>query len=345
MSFAGFSFKSIVAFSRLTISSWLTFSLLFLCLLAPLSAYAEHPDEPTTVKVNVLSAFSTTQERELLYTFRQTLLEKHNIRVDESLVFWQRQQNWQQQLEQNNPQLIIAIGNQSFEKIQQLTLSTPVLALMLSKKAFEKLKQKKQDNYYAITHSQPTERFVQLAKSLNVYQAQIGSFISPQTKHNIKEFEQLANFYGLSYRPVMVEPKLNGRDAMRQLKLCCSVIILESDCVYRPGKIRKSILVNAYRQRIIVIAHAESVLKEGAMLTLFTQPHDIGQQAAALFHDMISGSLQKNYQYPKTFAININRKIARLLGYEDLTVGALMQNIETLDFIQNNMVNGKIKTP
>ena len=216
---------------------------------------------------------------------------------------------------------------------------------MISKSRFESLKASPKDNLYAITHSQPTERFVQLAKSLNVYQAQIGSFISPKTKYNIKDFDQLANFYDLSYSPVMVKPKLNGRDAMRQLSLCCSVIILESDCVFRPGKVRKSIMVNAYRERIIVIAHSESVLKEGAMLTLFTQPYDMGVQAANLYHALAKGSLAEPYQYPDKFAIRINRKIARLLGYDELTVGGLMQKVETLDFIQSAMGNGKQKTP
>ena len=313
----------------------LWFVLFLLCLLLPKVTLAKNLEEPETVKVTVLSAFSTSQERELLHAFRQTLLEKHNLRVEEKFVFWQRQEGWQQQLESNNPDLLVAIGNQSFEKVQPLELSTPVLALMINQKTFQQLETQSPDNYYAITHSQPIERFVQLAKSLNVYQAQIGSFISPKTKQNIKKFDSLATFYDLSYRPVMVQPKLNGRDAMSQLAMCCSVIILESDCVFRPGKIRKSILVNAYRQRIIVIAHSESVLKEGAMLTLFSQPYDIGQQAANLFGDLLNDSLKQRFQYPKRFSIGINRKIARLLGYDDITVGGLMQKIETLDFIQN----------
>lgn len=308
-------------------------------------AQAEHAPEPEVVKINVLSAFSTTQERELLHSLRQTLLEQFNMKADEQLIFWQRQDNWKQLLEKNQPDFIIVIGSQSFNKLQQVELNTPVLALMLSKSTFESLQASPQDNVYAITHSQPIERFVQLAKSLNVYQAQIGSFISPQTKHNIQTFEQLASFYNLAYSPVMVEPKLNGRDALRQLSLCCSVIILESDDVFRPGKVRKSIMVNAYRERIIVIAHAESVLKEGAMLTLFTQPYDIGAQAANLYHALEEGSLTQPYQYPDQFAIGINRKIARLLGYDDLTVGGLMQKVETLDFIQSAIGNGKSTTP
>ncbi|GEM_PF-1719135 len=308
-------------------------------------AQAEHAPEPEVVKVNVLSAFSTTQERELLHSLRQTLLEQYNMKADEQLIFWQRQGNWESLLEKNQPDLIIVIGNKSFKKLQQVELNTPVLAVMLGKSKFESLKASPRDNIYAITHSQPTERFVQLAKSLNVYQAQIGSFISPQTKYNIQTFERLANFYNLAYSPVMVEPKLHGRDALRQLSLCCSVIILESDCVFRPGKVRKSIMVNAYRERIIVIAHAESVLKEGAMLTLFTQTYDIGAQAADLYHALVEGSLTQPYQYPDKFAIGINRKIARLLGYDDLTVGGLMQKVETLDFIQSAMGNGKTTTP
>ncbi|GAA4349272.1 ABC transporter substrate-binding protein [Kangiella taiwanensis] len=319
--------------------------LLMVLLLTPLTAFAEHEPEPETVKVNILSAFSTTQERELVYSFRQTLADQYSLKLEEQLIFWQRQNNWQELLESNTPDLIIVIGNKSLKKIEQLDLNTPVLALMINKSQFEKLRKSPKASIYAISHSQPTERFVQLAKSLNVYQAQVGSFISPQTKHNIQEFEELAAFYDLSYSPVMVEPKLNGRDAMRQLSLCCSVIILESDCVFRPGKVRKSIMVNAYRERIIVIAHSESVLKEGAMLTLFTQPYDMGVQAANLYHALAEGSLTQPYQYPDKFAIAINRKIARLLGYDDLTVGGLMQKVETLDFIQSAMGNGKQKTP
>ncbi|GAA4364246.1 ABC transporter substrate binding protein [Kangiella marina] len=318
---------------------------LLIALTLPMISQAEHEDDPVTIKVNVLSAFSTPQERELLYSFRQKLAEKYNMKVVEQLIFWERQNNWEEYLEKNQPDVLIVIGNRSYQKIQTMNLATPVLAVMLDKTMLSALQKSPRDNVYAITHTQPTERFVQLAKSLNVYHAQIGSFISPQTKHNIQTFEKLAEFYDLSYNPVIVEPKLNGRDALRQLTQCCSVIILESDDVFRPGKIRKSIMVNAYRERIIIVAHSESVLKEGAMLTLFTQPHDIGEQAADLFHSLAKGSVATPYQYPEKFAIGINRKIARLLGYNDLTVGGLMQKIETLDFIQSAMGNGNSQKP
>lgn len=310
-------------------------------------AHAKHGGDPTTIRVNVLSPFSTTQERELLYAFRQSLRDNHNIILKTSLIFWERQKDWQQHLEQDNPNLILVIGDKSYKKIQNLTLNTPVLALMLSKGQFESLILSKEpkNGLYAITHSQPTRRFIQLAKSLNVYQAQVGSFISPSTKYNISTFDNLASFYDLSYHPIMVDPKLNGRDVLTQLTDCCSVVILESDCVFRPGKVRKSILINAYRQRIIVIAHSETILKEGAMLTLFTQPHDVGQQAAELYHGIVQGTLQNPFQYPKNFTININRKVARLLGYGDVAIGKLMQEIKTLDLIRTKMKNRNFETP
>lgn len=307
--------------------------------LLSLTARAEHQVDEI-VDVNIFSAYSTPQERELIYSFKQTLLEQYKIQANEKLIFWERQEDWKTHLESNQPSIIVAIGNDSFNKIRDLDLQTPIIALMLNRRKFENLKALPRDNIYAITHSQPPKRFVEVAKSLNVYQAQIGSFISPQTKQNIAMFNKLANFYNLSYRPVMVEPKLNGRDALSQLSTCCSVIILESDCVFRPGKVRKSILVNAYRERIIVIAHSESVLKEGAMLTLSSQPNKIGNQAADLYKSILDGTVQQPYQDPKSFTISINRKIARLLGYKELTVGELMQKVDTLEFIHNNMANG-----
>lgn len=323
----------------------LQITIILLVCAASLPSFAEHIESPTPVKINVLSPYSTEQERALIYSFRKTLLDEYNIKASETLIFWQRQQNWQQLLEHNQPDLIVAIGNDSYNKVKDLELSAPVLAMMLSKDLLQQLRQHPHDNIYAITHTQPSERFVQLAKSLNVYQAQIGSFVSPQIKNQIQEFERLAKFYDLSYQPVIVEPKRRGRDAIRQLSLCCSVIILESDYVYRPGKVRKSILVNAYRHRIIVIAHSESVLKEGAMLTLFTQSHDIGKQGATLYSQILNHTVSQPYQYPTSFSISINRKIARLLGYDDLKVGTLMQKVETLDFIQKSMGNGKMQTP
>ncbi|WP_169816864.1 ABC transporter substrate-binding protein [Kangiella sediminilitoris] len=309
------------------------------------STEAAEPLKLKTVKVNILSAFSTPQERELLYSFKRTLLNNYSISVDENLIFWERQSNWQQQLEGNQPDLIIVIGSRSYQKVASLELNTPMLALMLNKSQFENLKEKPKDNVYAITHSQPIVRFIQLAKSLNAYQAQVGSFISPKTKNNIQQFSKLASFYNLSYRPIMVDPKLTGRDALKQLENCCSVMIMESDCVFRPGKVRKSILINAYRQRMVVIAHSESVLKEGAMLTLSTRPHDIGEQAAKLYQQLLSDELQEPYQFPDSFAISINRKVARLLGYEELTVGRLMQKVEALQYIHHMMINRNNQTP
>jgi ABC-type uncharacterized transport system substrate-binding protein len=306
-----------------------------LLLLGPL-AVAEHPTRKV-ISVDVLGPFASPQEQELLFSLKQNLLDKYDLGLKQNLLFWQKQPNWATQLQNSEADYIITVGQEGLDRIMKQSTGRPVIAVMNTADSIETLRKKPHDNFYAITHEQPLVRYFALIKSLNIYQAQTASFFSDQNSYLKTRYSQISRFFNLPYKPLVVNPHLKALDAISQLSDCCRIMLHDSDRIYPPGRSRKSLLVNSFQHRIIVIGNSQSMLQEGAMLALFSRPYTIGEQTADLIYQIEKGQVKERYQYPDKFVLDANRRIAKLLGFSELTLGELIGQIEMLENLYYEM--------
>lgn len=316
---------------------WLSTAALIFCLLLQCpSAVAEHPSRKV-ISVDVLGPYSSSQEQELLFGLRQAMEQKYDLGLKQNLLFWQKQHNWASYINNSEADYIITVGQEALELVLQERPSRPVIALMNTADSIELLRQNPHDNLYAITHEQPLLRYFALIKSLNIYQAQTATFFRQNDSHMKSRYQQMARFFNLPYKSLMVEPKLKTLDAINQLKSCCRIMLHDTDRIYPPGRSRKSLLYNSYRHRVVVIGNSPSMLQEGAMLALFSKPYTIGEQTADLIYQIENGQVKERYQYPSTFILDANRRIAGLLGFSELTLGELIGQIEMLENVYYEM--------
>lgn len=285
------------------------------------------------IKIDVFSDNASTQQQELLYSLKKVLLEQHNIEVQENLIFWKRQNNWVAHINRSESDYIITLGQNSLEMVMFQSPNKPIIALMVNADTLDTLSSNPHGEIYAITHQQPLYRYFALIKALNIFQAKTGTFFSHVNRTKKAQYIKLADFYNLPFEQINVNPKYQGKDAVEHLANCCKILLHDRDSVYPNGKARKSILINSYRHRVVVLANAPTLLKEGAMLALFSQPYKIGEQAAKMLAQIDNKSLEHPYQYPDDFAIKINRRIAKLLLNQEISLGKIIENIETQEAI------------
>ncbi len=315
-----------ISSASLIIALWLT---------GPL-AVAEHPNRKM-ISVDVLGPYSSPQEQELLFALRQNMEEKYDLGLKQNLLFWQKQPNWASYINNSEADYIITVGQEALERIMKEHPNRPVIALMNTADSIEAMRQNPHENFYAITHEQPLLRYFALIKSLDIYQAQTATFFSQDNSQMKARYQNLARFFNLPYKSLMVRPKLKTQDAINQLINCCRIMLHDTDRIYPPGRSRKSLLYNSFRHRIIVIGNSPSMLQEGAMLALFSKPYTIGEQTADLIYQIENGHVKERYQYPNKFVLDANRRIARLLGFSELTLGELIGQIERLENIYYEM--------
>ncbi|MHC9510051.1 hypothetical protein [Kangiella sp. M94] len=300
------------------------------------SAVAEHPTRKV-ISVDVLGPYSSPQEQELLFGLKQSLLDKYDLGLKQNLLFWQKQPNWASYISDSESDYIITVGQEALDHVMKVQTERPVIALMNTADSLEILRRHPHDDFYAITHEQPLIRYFALIKSLNIYQAQTGTFFSHQNGYMKDRYQDLAQFFNLPYKPLVVNTQLKTLDAINMLVSCCRIMLHDTDRVYPPGRSRKSLLVNSFRNRVIVIGNSPNMLREGAMLALFSKPYTIGEQTADLIYQIEKGLVKEPYQYPDKFVLDANRRIAKLLGFSELTLGELIGQIEKLENVYYEM--------
>lgn len=78
----------------------------------------------------------------------------------------------------------------------------------------------------------------------------------------------------------------------------------------------QNVLLTAYRRRSPVLGFSAAYTRAGALLSLYSTPAQIGEQASALVVRALRGSALPAVQGPSQFELAINANVARSLGIE-----------------------------
>ena len=105
---------------------------------------------------------------------------------------------------------------------------------------------------------------------------------------------------------------------MRDLLENSDVLLsLPDPLVFNSGTIHH-LLVATYHQKIPVIGFSRAFVEAGALLAVYSTPAQTGRQAAEIVQQVLRTPVRAlpPPQYPKYFAIAVNRRVAASLGLE-----------------------------
>lgn len=314
-------------------------------------------DSPPLLQIDIVSARPSKEQQELLTGLKQSLKDRYKIHTQEKHIYWQKQKNWSELLSQSTSKLIISLGDETWDKVNAINSDKIHLGLNVSTGKLNQLQQTNAPLKFAISHDQPIKRYFYLLKALELDDKPTAILFNQNERLERLATSKLASKMLIDFNPIQVNNQQNYSKIIKQLSTCCSVLLFNTNQKFISGLNRKSIMMNSYRNRIIVIGNSIKLLKEGAMLALLTRPYDMGSQAA----DLLAKMLQKKepaltaqteqtindfpkidkYQYPKHFYLNSNHRIEKMLGLVNLSLGKLSNHIKNNEngFISKELID------
>lgn len=220
--------------------------------------------------------------------------------------------------------LVVAIGTFASQTVVTYVQDTPILSIFIPKKNFTELQLKSTTSITATVIDQPLNRYLDLCTLvLGDKMKKLGIFYNGQKQLRDQLNKEITERH---LTPVFetVNGPITARHITRLINSSDAILLLPGIADISPKR-AKWLLYMAYRDRIPVIAFSETYVKSGALASISSSPDDIGRQAAEYIASLLAqpGPLTINQSdinqinYPKSFTVHVNRKIAEQL---DMTI-------------------------
>ncbi len=230
---------------------------------------------------------------------------------------------------------IIASGDNAWELIATSNHNVALIGIGLNQSNIQKYSTVRRSNHYLIAKEQAPQRIFAMMSVLDLNHSQAAALFNKNQIQEKFEFYKQSKVRGLPFKAINIQKNQNILKIIASVQDCCRILYLkDSDFLLSPEKI-KSILIESYRRRIIVIGNHPDMLKLGAMYVIYTPDHELGIQAASTIQSLINNKDIKPVQRPKEFVIDSNVTLRKLIGGSLINqpIGDLLNKTKLLDSI------------
>lgn len=241
-------------------------------------------------------------------------------------------------LKTKNYRYIIAIADRAWQAIEPLDTATSKIGIGISADLFSVEKRKNTKGHYLISKEQPVHRLFALLNAMDFNHAQASALFYKEQQEVKKVFLKQAQNLGIPFKAINVNKQTSTIETINSIYNCCRVLLLK-DADFSASIIKlKSLLFESYRRKIITIGSNQQMLKLGAMYAIYTEPHQLGQQAAIITLNLALDNEIDRFQDPDNFVIDSNHKIKNSIGgsLAKRSIGNLLQKTKLAEqFIDN----------
>jgi len=224
----------------------------------------------------------------------------------------------------NSAPLVVTIGAEALEAVLKTHTSQPILSILIRKHTYENLLNiyhRKQNSrsapITAIYLDQPLQRQMNLIKrvvpEVNHTNATIGVLFGPASINSQEELMTIAQAEKIKLNTIYVNNFENPVAVMDAFLSEVKVLLALPDSrIYNPRTAR-GILLAAFHKHVPLIGYSQSYVKNGALVSVFSNTKQIAQQAAQSIMTISNKNQLPNPQYPKEFSVEINYQVAKSL--------------------------------
>lgn len=232
-----------------------------------------------------------------------------------------RIQRWNQFASpKQKPQWIVAIGTAAQRGMQDLfagdAAAPPLLALLVPRQAFERIADParlRAGTLSAVFLDQPPGRQLELIRLALPGANRVGILVGAESKAQTAALEKAARERNLQLTVSVV-----GEDglfpALQSLLGNAEVLLALPDPAIFNSQTAANILTAAYRRQVPLSGFSPAYVKAGALLALYSTPAQIGARGGELLGQAVSGRSLPSPQWPREFAVAVNRDVAHSLG-------------------------------
>jgi ABC-type uncharacterized transport system substrate-binding protein len=182
----------------------------------------------------------------------------------------------------------------------------------------------------AVFLDQPFARQLRLVREVLPEASKLGVAMSNAQAWQLRELQSQAKSLRLSVNAVIVGPEQRLVESLEKLLPAVDLLLALPDAeVFNRGT-AQAIFLTTYRYRVPVLGYSRSLTRAGALVSLFSSPDQIGQQAAELALKALSNGVVKlpSAQFPKYYSVLINEHVARSLGLELPAEAVLLKRLQ-----------------
>lgn len=168
----------------------------------------------------------------------------------------------------------------------------------------------------AILLDQPAERQIALLRLALPDWRRIALLAGHNTDARVSRLADAARAQQLEVRESRVGTERDLYAALQNVLIEPAVLIATPDAQIFSSSTIQNVLLTAYRHRSPVLGFTAAYVRAGALISLYSTPTQIGEQAAELVVRALQGSPLPAVQAPSLFEVAVNTNVARSLGIE-----------------------------
>lgn len=209
---------------------------------------------------------------------------------------------------------VVTLGPNAFSVVRQESDQSPILALLVDQTFIGHYTDRSDPNISAIFYDAPLLRQALVGRVILPHATRVAVLAQPdQVSRYEKLFDDLRQF-DLEGKVFVVGSNDNLISTLvRALNYGDFLLAAPDDRIYNPRTI-KHILLTAYRRNRLVIGPSQGYVKAGALASTYTPLTSLAENAAHYLRQFDKQGHFPPASYPESFAVEINRQVARSLN-------------------------------
>ncbi len=273
---------------------------------------------------NVLVLLSKEQPeyQEVAVSLRQTLDRPGAPRVQVHIVPLQEGTRRLSEKTDSPPDMVVTVGAQAARLTVLQRLSVPVLYTLLPRQSYLELvrdrSHERTRRHTAIYLDQPLRRQLNLIGYALPEHTRVAVVLGPTTAPLESELGTAARDRDLDLH---VERLARSEELIPLLREALEdgnvLLSLPDPAVFNSDTIHH-LLIASYHRMVPVVGFSRAFVEAGALLAVYSTPTQTGRQAAEIVHQALRTPARPlpPPQYPKYFAVAVNRRVAASLGID-----------------------------
>lgn len=227
---------------------------------------------------------------------------------------------------------VVAVGSRAATRLAGEAGGAPLLVTLMPREAFTRMladsrRQGTGRPMSALYLDQPVERQLDLVRLALPEAKRIGVLLGPDTKNRYDALASAAMSRNLLLNARQLQNEGDLAPALQALLPETDLLLaLPDPAVFNAGTI-PMILLSTYRHRQPLIGFSPAYTRAGALVSLYSTPAQIGEQAAEMLLAALARGQLPAPQHPRRFVVSTNPHVARSLGIPLESEAQLLQRL------------------
>lgn len=227
---------------------------------------------------------------------------------------------------------IVTVGVKAAQAVAERRGRAPVLAILIPRTWYETegrsaLAEGGRDAG-AIFIDQPYSRQFHLVRTALPAVSRVGVVLGRHGADQLPELERHARAHQTILISALLEDSRKLVQTLGEVLADAEVLLLpfpDSEVLSRASA--QSIFMTSYRYRDPVVGYSQALSNAGALLSIYSTPTQIGQQAAEVIANTLNGGKLPTAVSPRYFSVSVNEHVARSLGIKLPPESALLKRV------------------